>query len=82
MDVDACRGAHCGLDGLGTECVGRVRAANEVRVAQPVGGADHGAEITGILHAVEGNHPLLSGIGATEIVFTAVEDGNHLGRRL
>jgi len=51
---DAGEGAHAGVDVLFGKQIGAIRREHHAVEGEPVGDAEEGADVAGVLHAVEG----------------------------
>jgi len=77
MHLDPSDGPHGGLDGFGLEGVGRARGAQHMLYAEPVGRAQDGAQVAGILHIVQCQAQCLGQPGHVERVVGLVKHGYH-----
>ena len=53
MDTDTGEGTHGGLHDFGVIAIGSVERADDIVNAEPIAGADDGAEIAGVLDSVQ-----------------------------
>ena len=77
VDPDAQYGAHGGLHDLRVEAVGRGFGAHDVADAEPVGEADDGAHVAGVLHVVERQHESARGVGAPQVAVRHAHQGQR-----
>ena len=54
MGLDAGEGTHAGVDDFLVKQIGAVRREDDAVEGEPVGEAEEGADVAGVLHAVEG----------------------------
>ena len=78
VDTHACYGSHRGLHGLGTVGIDGAGGADDVLDAEPVGNADDGAQVAGVLHVVEGEAEFAFGNAGGELAGGELEEGQHL----